>query len=33
MGMLHILIGSVPEKYSWILYLMGLEGSILEGIE
>lgn len=33
LGVLHILIGSVPEQYSWVLYLMGVEGSIVEGVE
>ncbi len=33
LGLLHILIGSVPEKYSWLLYLMGVDGTILEGVE
>ncbi len=32
LGMLHIALGSVPEKYQWFLQLIGLEGNIKEGI-
>ena len=31
-GFLHILIGSVPEKYNWVLNLMHMEGSIPGGL-
>lgn len=33
LGMLHIALGSVPEKYQWFLQLIGLEGNIKEGVE
>jgi len=33
LGLLHIMIGSVPEKYEWILSLLGMEGTIQQGIE
>lgn len=32
-GVLEILIGSVPEKYNWVLGLMGMQGSIEKGIK
>ncbi len=32
MGLLHAMIGSVPSKYGWILALLGLEGSIEQGL-
>ena len=31
-GLLHIIIGSVPDKYNWLLSLMGMEGSVSEGL-
>ncbi len=31
MGLLHCLIGSVPEKYQWITDLKGLKGSVPQG--
>jgi hypothetical protein len=33
MGVLHIIIGMVPEKYNWILSLISLEGSVEQGTE
>lgn len=32
-GLLEIIIGSVPEKYNWVLGLMGMEGAIQAGLE
>lgn len=32
-GLLKILIGSIPEKYTWIVNLVGMEGSVKEGLE
>lgn len=32
LGILHIVLGSVPEKYQWFLQLIGLEGNIKKGI-
>jgi tetratricopeptide (TPR) repeat protein len=32
-GVLEILIGSVPEKYNWVLGLMGMQGSISKGLD
>jgi len=32
-GMLDIMIGAVPEKYGWILSLLGLEGNIGKGLK
>lgn len=31
-GVLEIMIGSIPEKYNWVLGLMGMEGSIENGL-
>ncbi len=31
-GLLNIMIGAVPEKYNWVLSLMGLKGSTEKGI-
>jgi len=31
-GLLHIIIGSVPDKYNWLLSLMGMEGSVKDGM-
>ncbi|TAH19237.1 MAG: hypothetical protein EAZ08_08675 [Cytophagales bacterium] len=33
LGLIHIGLGSVPEKYQWFLYLVGLEGDISKGIK
>jgi tetratricopeptide (TPR) repeat protein len=32
LGMLHILIGSVPDKYSWVTKILGMKGNIAQGI-
>ncbi len=32
-GLLHVIIGSVPDKYNWLLSLMGMEGSVKEGLK
>lgn len=31
LGTLHIMIGSVPEKYAWVARLLGLRGTIQQG--
>lgn len=33
MGLLDIIIGSVPDKYNWLLTILGMEGSVIEGIK
>jgi hypothetical protein len=33
MGMLNVIIGSVPEKYNWVLGLLGIEGNIKQGLQ
>jgi hypothetical protein len=33
LGVLHIMIGMIPEKYHWILNLVSMEGSVVEGRE
>lgn len=32
LGLLHVLIGSVPEEYTWVTRLIGLKGNIREGL-
>ncbi len=32
-GLLEIIIGSVPEKYNWVLGLLGMEGSVQDGLK
>lgn len=32
-SLLQVMIGSIPEKYDWVVSLMGMEGSISEGLE
>lgn len=32
MGVLNIVLGSVPEKYGWVMALLGLKGSVQEGL-
>lgn len=32
LGVLHILLGTVPEKYYWILNLLKMEGTVQQGI-
>lgn len=32
LGLLHVLIGCVPDKYNWVTKLLGLEGNIDQGI-
>ncbi len=32
MGVLHILIGMIPDKYNWILKLISLEGTVEQGM-
>jgi len=32
-GLLQVIIGSVPEKYNWVLGLLGIEGSTQAGLE
>jgi TolA-binding protein len=31
-GLMQVMLGSVPEKYGWILKLLGMEGSVSEGM-
>lgn len=33
LGLLRVVLGSVPEKYQWFLQLFGLEGNIKQGLE
>jgi len=33
MGLLHILLGSVPEKHQWVIELLGMQGNIKGGLD
>jgi len=33
MGMLHVLVGSVPDNYQWVTGLFSMEGSIKQGVD
>jgi hypothetical protein len=33
LGLMHIIIGSTPEKYKWLMSLFGFKGTLNEGIE
>lgn len=33
LGLLHVLIGSIPENYTWIAKFLGLRGNIAQGIQ
>ena len=33
LGILKILIGSIPDEYSWILNIIGLEGNVNNGFD
>jgi len=33
LGLLHVLIGSVPDNYTWVTKILGLKGNIRQGIE
>ncbi|HEV7350492.1 tetratricopeptide repeat protein [Telluribacter sp.] len=32
LGLLHVLIGSVPENYTWVTKILGLKGNVREGL-
>lgn len=32
-GLLHVLIGSIPDQYQWVVDLMGMEGDIQKGLD
>ncbi len=32
LGLLHVMIGSVPEEYQWVARMMGLRGTVREGL-
>ena len=32
LGLLHTLVGAIPEQYQWVLNLVGMEGSIIVGL-
>lgn len=32
LGLVHVLIGSIPDSYKWITNLLGIEGSVNEGL-
>jgi len=33
LGLLHVLIGSVPDNYTWVTKILGLKGNIKQGIQ
>jgi len=33
LGVLHTLVGAIPEQYQWVLNLVGMKGSVAEGLE
>ncbi len=33
LGVLHIMIGMVPDKYQWLLNIISMEGSVVQGRE
>ncbi|MCF0051494.1 tetratricopeptide repeat protein [Dyadobacter sp. LJ53] len=33
LGLLHVLIGSIPENYGWVAKILGLKGNIQNGID
>lgn len=33
LGTLHVMIGSVPENYSWVASLLGLHGNVRQGLQ
>ncbi|MFQ3576733.1 MAG: hypothetical protein SNJ77_09890, partial [Cytophagales bacterium] len=33
LGLLHVLIGTIPTKYHWVVNLMGLKGTVSEGLK
>ena len=33
LGILHIVIGSMPKKYQWITNLLGIKGNVMQGIQ
>lgn len=32
-GLLHVIVGSVPEKYNWVLSLMSMTGEVQQGLQ
>lgn len=33
LGILHIVIGSMPKKYQWITSLLGIKGNVMQGVK
>lgn len=33
MGLLHVMIGSVPERHQWIVGLLGMKGTVKQGLD
>lgn len=33
LGLLHVLIGSVPDQYTWVVKILGLNGNIAQGLK
>jgi len=32
LGLLHTLVGAIPEKYQWVISLVGMEGTVSQGL-
>lgn len=32
LGLLHTLVGAIPEKYQWVISLVGMEGTVQQGL-
>lgn len=33
LGLLHVMIGAIPQQYQWVIGLMGMEGNVEQGME
>jgi len=33
LGVMHTLVGTIPEQYQWIINIFGLHGSVIQGLE
>ncbi len=33
LGLIHVLAGIIPDNYSWVLHLLGLEGNVQKGLD
>jgi hypothetical protein len=33
LGLIHVLAGVIPDNYSWVLKILGLEGNVQKGLD